>query len=835
MDKYTPIIQQYLKIKAQHKDKLLLFRVGDFYEFFFEDAIEVSKLLALVLTSKSNSSDKSIPMAGFPVRSSMFYITKLMRLNKKLAICEQIGQVKKNGLIDRAVTKILTPGTFFNDSYLSEDRNNYIACVSVLEDVFGIAALDVSTGYFFITRADNRSDLYNELDKINPVEVIVSEKSKNLNFLNKKLFFSKVLCEKFDYDFCYNILLNFFGYNELSKINTDFYKSGIISAGCLLDFILCTQCVKLENVISLEIHGLDNFLYLDHSSRKNLEIFKGLNDNEKDSLFYVIDKTVTSMGKRLLRMWLTYPLTNHNILIDRLSSVELLKENQSYLKISSLLSNIFDLERILSKIVFSISKPNDLKKLKQSLEILPLIKKELESFKLTGLLEVIFSNINSFDKIINLIDRSIIDNHVFNLKDGNFIKSGFDRKLDNYRSISVNKNKALFDYQEIEKVRLGISNLTINTIGNSIFIEINKSDVCKVDLSYKKISSNLRVYRFTTDKLLAIDRDIINSKSVALDREKKIYKIILYIIKKNIYKIKATSKYLAMLDVLNSFAMHADFSNWCKPLLVSDSIIEIKDGRHPIIEFKKNNIFVPNDLFLDLNKKALIITGANMGGKSTYMRQTAIIILLAYIGSFVPASFAKIGVIDKIFTRIGSGDDLSNSNSTFMLEMREISEILHKSTKNSFVIIDEIGRGTDYFDGKALAFSIIKYLIEINKSFFLFSTHFHDLHKVCDNFKSIDKIYFLVFKNDDFITFSYKFEYGYSVNSFGIEVAFMADLPKVIIEQANYFKKVNELDYLNCLKFKDIINVITELNPDNLSPKEALNVIYFLKDLINKS
>ncbi len=834
MNKYTPIIQQYLKIKSEHEDKLLLFRVGDFYELFFDDAIEASNLLSLTLTKKG----KAVPMAGFPFKSLNSNIIKLMKSNKKVAICEQIGSEKKNGLIERAVVIILTPGTFFNDDYLSPYTNNYITCICFFDGFYGIASLDISIGYFFITRADTKIDLYNEIDRLNPVEILVSDKS-NFTGLLPKRFLNTISSDKFNFKFAYDTLTKFFGLNDINSIDLSYFSSAILAAGCLLDFVLSTQKNKLENVVSLDIHGVNSFLYLDYNARKNLELFKSLSDNEKDSLFNVIDKTSTFMGKRLLRQWLTYPILSRCILNDRIISVSIMKANQHYLKIKALLLKFFDLDRILSKIVFSLAQPIDLKRLQLSLGVFPLIKNELSNLELKGLLEIIFHNMGIFNDLVNLINKAVIDNPMYSIKDGDFIKNGFDKRLDSYKKIVKELSVSLIKYKENEKSRLGISSLDIVFVNGNYFIELLKSESHKIDTKYKRVSLVSRNFRYVTDELKIIERSLSETKIKISDREKRIYKILLYKIKKKIISIKNSVKYIAILDVLCSFAEQSSLFDWCEPILVDEDVLDIKSGRHPVIEYKKK-FFIPNDLFLDLNIKSLIITGANMGGKSTYMRQCAIIILLSHIGSHVPASFARIGFIDKIFTRIGSGDDLANSHSTFMLEMKEMSDILCNSTKNSLVLIDEIGRGTGYLDGKALAFSIIKHLVEVNNSFFLFSTHFHDLYNICNIFKSVGGIYFVVFNEFNELKFFYKFKNGFSNNSFGIEVASMAGIPKAVIDFA--YKKIDEFNneknnsmliFDSKINIKDLLDFITKLDPDNLSPKDALEKIYILKNILN--
>lgn len=837
---YTPIMKQYLEIKAAHKDKLLFFRMGDFYELFFEDAEEISKLLSLVLTSRGQYNGKDIPMAGFPCHAVNNYILKLMKFGKKVAICEQIGTIKKNGLLERKVVKIFSPGMFVSDEYLKDGLNNYIICISFYCDIYGIAALDLSTGYFFVTEVDNKIDLFNELDRIEPVEVLVSHRSSYLSLLSKSFYVQKLNHSKFDYDWSHKILKKFFGSKNFDDEKFSSFKASVVASGCLLDYVLSAQN-NLDNLSSIEINGFSDMLYLDANTRKNLEIFKSLSGNEQNSLLNVIDFTVTPMGKRLIRRWLGMPLLSHAVLKDRLMAVSVLKQSFNYLKFRDILSNICDVERILSTVSFSNIKPTELKRLQLSLEFFPKIKDELSKIELKGVLESIYFNMNSFEELSDLISKVILDNPALSIKDGYVVRNGFDVKLDKFRDIVHSNDSYILDHQIKERFRTGLMNLKIGSHEkDGYYIDLPKT-FTNIPDDYRKFKNLSNSVRYVTNSLKDIEYKVLNAKNDAYRRELKIYKVLLYRIKKCVKDIKETVRYISMLDVIHSYAKLSSMYDWCEPELVDESRLEIYSGRHPLIERNNLGSFIPNDLVMDFNNKIFIITGANMGGKSTYMRQAAIIVLLACIGAHVPAKSAVIGKIDKIFTRIGAGDDLVNSCSTFMLEMKETADILNRSTENSLVLIDEIGRGTNYMEGRALAWSVLTELLEVNKSFVLFSTHFCDLSKLVEVYHQVKSIYFKVLEFDDKLIFCYKFTHGFSDNSFGINVAKMAGLsPRVIKSAYQFLSKLKLEEPLfveessDIKEFKKALCFLKSLDLDMLSPKLALDKLYFLKNILDK-
>lgn len=827
MTEYTPIMKQYIKIKSEHKDKILFFRMGDFYEFFFDDAKIVSNLLSIALTSRGIYKGKKIPMAGFPKHASNYYIQKLIKENKKIAICEQISEIKKNGLIERKVIKIITPGTFITGEENKNTESNYICSIIKNNNEYGIAFLDLSTSLFLTTQVNTEFDLYNEIDKNSPKEIITNDEIKiilpNNNLINKLKY--------------KNIT-----YNEaiitLKKINKNIneknlitLESSIIAAAMLIKYIIETKN-KIQHINNIEIYKNSETLYIDHNTRKSLELTNNMSENKNKSLIDVLDNTSTTMGKRLLKKWILTPTTSKKVINERLKSVSTLKKNQTYTKIEKLLKNIIDIEKITYNISSYEIKPIDLKKLQLSLENINKIKIKLESIKLEGILKEIFLNINDHTDIINLIKQSILDIPAMSIKDGYVLKEKYDKKLDIDRSFINNIDKIINDEEIKEKEYITSQKLKISfNSKDGYYIELSNK-IKKIPEHYTKIKSLSNSNRFKTQKLEEIEKNILTSKNNATLREQRLYMIIIYKIKKKIKILKNTASYISILDVINCFAKNSSLLNWQEPVISEENIIKIIDGRHPLVEKYNKKQFIPNDLYLDNNKKTIIITGANMGGKSTYMRQTAIIVLLAHIGSHVPAKEAKIGTISKIITRIGANDDITNSYSTFMLEMNEISNIIEISDENSLVLIDEIGRGTNYLEGKALAISILDELTEKIKPFMLFSTHFHDLFDFIINKTYIKNIFFKTKEIDDNLIFLYKWQEGISNNSFGLNIAKKAGLNKQLIDNAknhlNMFKK-KELNK----NFKDVTDIIEQCNIDLITPLEALNKLNLIKKILD--
>lgn len=841
MTELTPIMKQYFDIKSDHKDKLLLFRMGDFYELFYDDAKLASNLLDIVLTSRGNYLGSPIPMCGFPFHSSEIYISKLIKNKMSVAVCEQVSNVKRNGLIERKVVKILTPGTFVNDDYLVGSKNNFICSLYFSDNTYGLSLLDITTGYFFLNVVYSKLELIDELDRIEPIEILVPDNYVDLSLFPSNSCVHVFSNEKFNYSSAINLLNEYLLKEEIDKIDFFKYKNSVISVSCLLDYVLYTQKCKLSNLCYVEICDFNNLLYLDKNSRRDLEIFKNLNGGYENTLLSAIDYTLTAMGKRLLSRWISSPILSRLKINERLLSVSYLKMNQNYLNFTESLNKISDIERVLSKIIFATVKPHELKKLVVSLKAIPVIKNTISDLDCPGIVRKLFSDTKFIFTLIDLIDSAIIDESCSaSIESYNFIKRGYNIELDELRDIYCNTGKYVFEFEKKEIESTGISDLKIrNNLNFEFFIEISKKKNFNIPDDYKIIKSMSTKNRYINSRLKNLEKMIFNIKFRLDEKEKEIYFNVLSRIRDFVVLLQKLSRDVSILDVVYSFSKNSSVNNWNEPLLVNESVLEIIEGRHPVIE-KLNKNFISNNLFMSFKKKVFIITGANMGGKSTYMRQCALIILLAHTGSHVPASSAKIGFIDKIFTRIGTGDDLVNSVSTFMLEMKEINNIIELSTSNSFILIDEICRGTGHDEGFSLAWAIISHLIDNNNPYMLISTHFYMLSKLKDIYSVVENIYFIIIENDEGLIFLYKYSYGCSYYSYSLDVARLAGFHKNIITKA-YEKlksdfKFDKLDSnpvcLKCVNFNEILSVINKIEPDFMSPKQALDSIYLLKNII---
>lgn len=813
MSNYTPIIKQYIDIKKKHKDKIIFFRIGDFYEIFFDDAIECANILMLYLTNKN----KTIPMCGFPAHNLEIYIIKLLKYGKKIGICEQIGLTKFNGLIKRKLTLILTPGTFVADNYLQNNKNNYISCVYCKKKNYNIAFLDVCSGEFTIKRLTTYKDLKNEIDKVDPIEILTN-KSNLISDKNK--YVKKIQFKKFKYINLFKKIKNLLNKKSTIK-NFLYFKNGIKAGIRLIKYLLNMQNYNLKNISYILLTENSKNLHIDITTRKNLEILKNNTDTNKNYLFNIIDNTQTCSGKKLLKSWILSPLVAPNIeLENRTIATEILKNNlQKNLKLKNYLKNINNIEKILYNLNKNSAKPIDLKNLEKSLIIFMLIKKELIPYKNITLLNTIFKNIIILKNLIKIIKKSIKNKTSNNIKDGNIIKINFDKKIDYYKNKIKNIDKIILNYENFEKNKIKIKNLKIINGKDGYYIELNKN--ISPPKNFIKIKELKNSIKYTTKKLKNIELNILSYHNKLLNRELKVYEIICYIIKKQTKNIKTSLNNISILDVIRSFAETAYKNTWCKPIYINKSIIYIKNGRHPTVELNKKNNFIANNTYLNKKNKTYIITGPNMGGKSTYMRQIAIITLLAHIGSHIPAEKLIIGKIDKIFTRIGANDDISNSLSTFMLEMTELATILKNSTSKSLVIIDEIGRGTSYKEGLSIALAVLTEFILKKKSFLLFSTHFNEVACISKLYDNVKSIFFKVILNKKKLLFLYKYFNGISKKDFASKVANMAGISSKITNMANYY--LFKLKYNNNTK---LLNIIKNLKKENYILKKKIILIH---------
>ena len=802
---HTPMIKQYLQIKSHYKKHLLFYRMGDFYELFFDDAIKAAKLLNITLTKRGKTAGQSIAMAGVPHHTVDNYINKLIKLGETVVICEQLGEVNSKGPMERQVTRIITPGTITEEELLPNKQANLIISILQSNFSFGLAVLDLSTGLFSISTVNNHTDLRGELERLQPAEIIIPEKLENYKkTINIKTTISEVEQLQFTEKLAVSSLNNHFGKNwnaQFIKNNsitkTSEYLTAICAAGALLYYVKSMQKNDLLHIKYLNIESLDESVIIDQQTRRNLEITSNIQtctETKQTTLLGILDNCKTAMGSRLLFNWLNRPIKNHNLLKQRYTAISELQKNQVFEDFQIILNQISDIERIIGRIAILTAKPRDLLQLKQAFDNLPKLTTMLDSHANNNvLLKTILTNLSTFPELHKLIDSAIIENPPILLRDGNFIANGYDQELDNLRSIYNDADSFLtkIEKQEKETTKLSTLKIGFNKI-HGYYVEISRNQSKLVPTTYIRRQTLKNVERFITPELKQLEDQILSSRSRAISREKFLFEELLKTLQQHIIEIQQTAMSVAILDVLNNLAERASTLNWSQPTLINDEEINIVAGRHPVVEQVQSTTFIPNNLSLNMQTKMLIITGPNMGGKSTYMRQNAIIILLALIGSFVPAHSATIGPIDRIFSRIGASDDLTQGKSTFMVEMLEAANILQHATKTSLVIIDEIGRGTSTFDGLSLAYAIAKHLISMNNCFCLFATHYLELSKLPEENNQISNVHLTAIEQNGSLLFLYTVNNGPAAKSFGLQVAKLAGIPDDVIKVAT--QKLLELE-----------------------------------------
>lgn len=839
---HTPGMQQYLRIKAQHQDKLLFYRMGDFYELFFDDARKVAQLLDIALTRRGNSGGEPIPMAGVPYHAAEVYLARLIKLGESIAICEQIGDpALSKGPVERKVVRIVTPGTVTDEAFLEERRDSLLAAISGINNGYGIASLDVASGRLLALQVTNEEDLLAELERIRPAEILISE-----DFTAKTLLMNYTCLRlrpvwEFELSTATRALTQQFQILDLKGLGCDAQPLIITAVGALLAYAKHTQCALLPHIQPLHIESRDHHLLLDAATRRNLEISINLNGNHEHTLTNVFDKTCTAMGSRLLRRWFNQPLRSHRLIHQRQTAIQTLLCQFQFEKIQQHLKKITDIERSLGRIALQSARPRDLIQLRQTLAILPEIQAELASFNQAYLADI-QHKIQVFPSIYQLLQTAIIDNPPLLIRDGGVIAEGFDPGLDELRALSENADRFLIDLEISERQRTGINTLRVgyNRV-HGYYIEVSRVQAQTVPNDYIRRQTLKNAERFITPELKTYEDKILSSRSRALILEKALYEKLLATLLVDLKSLQQTAAALAELDVLCCLAERADALNLCLPILTDNAGINIQAGRHPVIENAISAPFIANSLELSPSRKMLIITGPNMGGKSTYMRQTALIVLLAHIGSYVPAQQATIGPIDRIFTRIGAADDLAGGRSTFMVEMTETANILHNATENSLVLMDEIGRGTSTFDGLSLAWSCATFLAKKINAYILFATHYFELTHLPDKIKNAANIHFDAIDDHDHIIFLHTVKEGPANQSYGIQVAKLAGIPKAALDLAK--EKLSELETHSAslapaavtgnpiTELHPAISAIMAIQPDELTPKAALELIYRLKQL----
>lgn len=841
LESHTPMMQQYLHLKAQHPDTLLFYRMGDFYELFFDDAKKAAKLLSITLTTRGKSAGEPIAMAGVPFHAAEGYLAKLVKLGESVVICEQVGDpATSKGPVERQVARIITPGTISDEALLDEKTDNLLVAVHSQKNSFGIASIELSSGRFLISQVTGSEALESELARLQAAELIISEESiKKGLFKNYKGLRERPIWD-FDHDSALRMLSKQFQTKDLSGFDCDDLPLAISAAGCLLQYCKDTQRTALPHIRSLQKQTFDDAVTLDAATRRNLELTQNLQGGRDYTLASVIDRTATSMGSRLLRRWLNRPLRSQIILEQRFDTVERILAARHYTQTHETLRNIGDVERILARVALKSARPRDLAQLRDSLKQLPSLQAQLNTLD-SKHIKQLKKSINEFPELDALLTCAIIENPPVVLRDGGVIAKGYDKELDELREISENAGQFLIALEAREKERTGIPTLKVgfNRV-HGYYIEISRAQSEKAPAEYVRRQTLKNAERFITPELKKFEDKALSSKSRALAREKALYEGLLEKLLSYIHELQTSAAGIAELDVLNNFAERAEILDLVAPSFREAPGIEITAGRHLVVEEVLTEPFVPNDTTFNDEQRMLVITGPNMGGKSTYMRQTALIVLLAHIGCFVPAKKAVIGSIDRIFTRIGASDELASGRSTFMVEMTETANILHNATENSLVLMDEIGRGTSTFDGLSLAWACADYLIKKTKAFTLFATHYFELTALEEINSTAKNVHLDAIEHGDKIIFKHAVQDGPANQSYGIHVAQLAGVPRDVIQHAKV--KLHELEQHSYKQQHNVqqqelfieavdnqaLELLKTIDPDQLSPREAHEMLYKL-------
>ncbi|HKL80415.1 MAG TPA: DNA mismatch repair protein MutS [Mobilitalea sp.] len=841
MTTLTPLMQQYSQIKDQYKDCILFYRLGDFYEMFFEDAHICSKELEIALTGKGIGQEERAPMCGVPYHAVEGYLSKLVSRGYRVAICEQVEDPKMSkGLVKREVVRIVTPGTNLNTQVLDETRNNYLMAVVHTTNAYGISVVDITTGDYFVTEVDNSRKLMDEIYKWSPTEIICNDSffvsGINIEALKSinNLTLSPLEPWYFDDELCVRALKDHFNVAALDGIGLKDYSIGSIAAGCVMQFLRETQKNSLSHITRLTPYTYEKFMLLDSSTVRNLELTETMREKQKKgSLLWVLDKTKTAMGARLLRSYMEQPLIDYDMINQRLEAVAQLKDNMiTREEIREYLNPIYDLERLMGKISYKSANPRDLVAFSSSLSMLPHIKFQLQSFD-SELLKEIYEEMDSLEDIYQLINSSISEEPPLLVKEGGIIREGFHEEVDRLRKAKTEGKDWLMDLETKEREQTGIKNLKIKY--NRVFgyyLEVTNSYQSLVPADWIRKQTLSNAERYTTPELKDLEDIILGAEDKLFSLEYDLFCEVRDRISLEVSRIQRTAKAVARLDVFASIALVAEQNNYVKPEINTSGNISIKNGRHPVVEkMISHDMFVANDTLLDnKDNRVSIITGPNMAGKSTYMRQTALIVLMAQLGSFVPADNASIGIVDRIFTRVGASDDLSSGQSTFMVEMTEVANILRNATKNSLLILDEIGRGTSTFDGLSIAWAVVEHIS--NTSLLgaktLFATHYHELTELEGRLDGVNNYCIAVKEQGEDIVFLRKIVKGGADKSYGIQVAKLAGVPSDVLKRATEI--VIELSGNDlALKAKNLSS------PEVVSPEEFIQEVFPLDLLVQES
>ena len=843
-DNLTPFMRQYLAVKAQHPDMLVFYRMGDFYELFFEDAEKSSRLLGITLTKRGTHNGEPIKMAGVPYHAAEQYLAKLTKMGEAVAICEQIGDpAKSKGIVERQVVRILTPGTLTDSALLDDTRDNWLLALCFGEGLVGLARINLASGDLILSEIAPGL-LAQELERIAPAELLFADNVNHIAVHHAACSKKRLSAWQFDLDSAKTLLTKQFNTHDLDGYGCADLTLAIAAAGALLDYVKHTQRTTLPHINGLSVEQSSQFVQLDGATRRNLEIDQTIRGEASPTLYSLLNTTQTAMGARLLRYWLHHPLRDLNTVSARHNAVSaLIKLDESVIR--DALRSIGDIERITTRVALRTARPRDLSALRDSLAQLPALQASLNNVG-ADLVRQVAQQLNVPQGALHLLLQAIKQEPSSVLREGGVIADGYDAELDELRGMQANCGEFLLKYEAEERERSGLANLKVeyNSV-HGFYIEISRAQAENAPAEYRRRQTLKNAERFITPELKAFEDKVLSANDRALAREKMLYELVLDQLAPEINALQANAVAVAQLDVLSTFAERAKSLKYLAPEFVNEDGINIVGGRHPVVE-QIAQPFIANDVALSPYRQLLLITGPNMGGKSTFMRQTALIVLLAHCGCFVPAQSAKIGKIDRIFTRIGASDDLAGGRSTFMVEMTETANILNNATANSLVLLDEIGRGTSTFDGLSLAWACAKQLLEKNRSYTLFATHYFELTRLVEEFKQVANVHLDAAEHGNGIVFLHSVQEGAANQSYGLQVAALAGIPKSVVASAK--RKLTQLEKQNVdaspqadmfvadeppeAPYHPVVSELETLDPDDLTPKQALETLYKLKGLL---
>ncbi|OJT00943.1 DNA mismatch repair protein MutS [Marinobacter nauticus] len=870
LSKHTPMMQQYLKIKREHPNELVFYRMGDFYELFYDDAKKAAELLDITLTARGQSGGNPIPMAGVPFHAAEGYIARMVRAGQSIAIAEQIGDpATSKGPVDRQVVRVVTPGTLSDEAFLEDRRDNLLVSIFSHKEQFGFASLDISSGRFAVAELESLEALQGELQRLRPAEILISEDFPYGELLEGFTGVRRQGPWLFEMDSARRVITQQLQVKDLTGFGCEDLHLAICAAGCLLQYARETQRTALPHIRKLTRERREDAVILDAASRRNLEIDTNLMGGQQYTLAWVMDRTATAMGARELRRWLNRPLRNVEVVRQRQQAVSALLDGFHYEPIHDLLKQVGDIERILARVALRSARPRDLARLRDAFQTLPGLQEALKPVNSHHLVKLA-TVIGEYPELADLLERAIIENPPVVIRDGGVIAEGFDKELDELRNISENAGQYLLDVETRERERTGISTLKVgyNRV-HGYYIEISRAQSDQAPVDYIRRQTLKNAERFITPELKEFEDKALSAKSRALAREKGLYDDVLEAVAEQLAPLQDAAQALAELDVLSNFAERATSLRFTAPEFTEEPGFDVEEGRHPVVEQLLDEPFVPNNLLMDTKRRMLVITGPNMGGKSTYMRQAALIALLAYTGSFVPANRAVLGPVDRIFTRMGSSDDIAGGRSTFMVEMTETANILHNATEHSLVLMDEVGRGTSTFDGLSLAWATAEHLARDIRCYTLFATHYFELTQLADDLEHAVNVHLTATEHDDSIVFLHNVHDGPASQSYGLQVAKLAGVPQDVIrnakaqlahlegsagpakgatggtaeapspapkaaKQPSAVESVFQGDMFASAEPSVVEDALQKLDIDGLSPRDALNQLYELKALLAK-